>query len=151
MPAASTSMPMPSYGVRGREADPARLSWAGNWAKEGVERFSLGSRSQWASCAGKWGVRVYRTPPRGGFWKPFSSIPRFSLFVCLTRLFSNPFYCPSGAEHQIAKANSCKRWRCRFKGLSQEGDGRIFLNLGVLCLMKTFRVNLISDGSISLV
>jgi hypothetical protein len=111
--------------------------------------------SAWAAIAdelpapGKWGVRVYQTAPRGGFWKPFSSIPRFSIFVCIMRLVSNPSYCPSGAEHQIA--NSCKRWRCSFKGLSQEGDGRIFLNLGVLSLMKTFRVNLISDGSISLV
>ncbi len=43
------------------------------------------------------------------------------------------------------------RWRCNFKGLSKDGDVRIFLKISTpLSLIKAFRMNLISVGSILL-
>jgi hypothetical protein len=56
---------------------------------------------------------------------------------------------------QIKIANSCTRWYCEalwyFKGLSQDGNGRIFLKTSTpLSWIKIFRMNLISAGSILL-
>jgi hypothetical protein len=48
--------------------------------------------------------------------------------------------------------NSCTSWRGIFEGLSQDGGrGAFFLKTSApLSLIKTFRMNLISAGSISL-
>ncbi len=46
--------------IRGREADPASPSWAGNWAREGVEGVSLGNPRQWASCTWKLDTSTWR-------------------------------------------------------------------------------------------
>ncbi len=46
-------------------------------------------------------------------------------------------------------ANSCTRWRCNW--LSQHGDGQIFIKIfSPHSLTTTYRMNLISAGSISL-
>ncbi len=54
-------------------------------------------------------------------------------------------------EIRFRLANSCTRRRGSFKGLSQDGGWRIFLKTSApLSLIKAFRVNLISAGSMSL-
>jgi hypothetical protein len=48
-------------------------------------------------------------------------------------------------------ANYCTRWRCNFRGLSQDEGRRIFLKASApLSLMTTYQMSLISAGSISL-
>ncbi len=49
-------------------------------------------------------------------------------------------------------ANYCARWRCNFKGLSQDGRWKDFFlkTSAPLFLMTTFQMSLISAGSISL-
>jgi hypothetical protein len=46
-------------------------------------------------------------------------------------------------------ANSCMRWRGMLKSSHRMGDGQIFLKISApLSLIKAFRMNLISAGSI---
>jgi hypothetical protein len=48
-------------------------------------------------------------------------------------------------------ANSCTRWACNVKGLLQHGGRADFFKISALhSLMTTYRMNLISAGSISL-
>jgi hypothetical protein len=52
-----------------------------------------------------------------------------------------------GIRFRIAKVHT--RWVCNFKGLSQDGDGWIFQKISApLSLIKAFRINLITAGSI---
>jgi hypothetical protein len=68
---------------------------------------------------------------------------------CCLSLQCDEFNSPIGNSFRLA--NSHTRWRCNFKGLSKDGDGRIFLKISSpLSLIKAFRMNLISVGSILL-
>jgi hypothetical protein len=70
--------------IGGREADPAILCWAGNWAMGGG-----GGRSARVALANKLPARwngecvynVHLTPPCEGLWNPFFSIPLCSIFA----------------------------------------------------------------------